>query len=203
MNAEETDAARLRALGYEPELKRGLGVFGNVAMGFATISPVVGLYAVAMVGTVVAGPAWVWALPICLAGQCLLLVVYSELAAQYPISGGAYQWTRRLVGPSYAWLTGWLALFGALVANTTIAYLAAPWLYALIGVVPTQLQLVGAAAGFVVVCALLGGLGVDVLWRALSMGVWAEGVASVLVGLALLLVFRTQDFSVLDRKSVV
>ena len=40
------DAARLRELGYEQELRRGLRVFDNVAMGFAAISPVVGLYAV-------------------------------------------------------------------------------------------------------------------------------------------------------------
>ena len=67
-------------------------------MGFAAISPVVGLYAVVLVGTVVAGPAWVWVLPIALAGQCLLLAVYAELASEFPIAGGAYQWSRRLMG---------------------------------------------------------------------------------------------------------
>ncbi|TDD54037.1 amino acid permease [Saccharopolyspora elongata] len=75
-------------------------------MGFATISPVVGLYAVVLVGATIAGPRWVWALPVCLAGQCLLLALYAELSSEFPISGGAYQWTRRLLGPSYAWLTG-------------------------------------------------------------------------------------------------
>jgi amino acid transporter len=39
---------------------------------------------------VVAGPAWVWVLPIALAGQCLLLAVYAELASEFPIAGGAY-----------------------------------------------------------------------------------------------------------------
>jgi hypothetical protein len=75
----DKDAARLRELGYEQELDRNLGGLENVALGFATISPVVGLYAVAVVGTVVAGPAWIWVLPLALGGQCLLLVVYSEL----------------------------------------------------------------------------------------------------------------------------
>ena len=67
------DARRLHELGYEQELKRGMGIFDSVAMGFATISPVVGLYAVVLVGMVVAGGAWVWVLPVALAGQCLLL----------------------------------------------------------------------------------------------------------------------------------
>ena len=87
----------------------------------------VGLYAVVLVGTTVAGPAWVWVLPVALAGQCLLLAVYSELASEFPIAGGAYQWTRRLVGPAYGWFAGWVAVCAYAVANTTIAYLGAPW----------------------------------------------------------------------------
>ena len=56
-------------------------------MGFAAISPVVGLYAVVLVGMTVAGPAWVWVLPVALAGQCLLITVYSELSSEFPIAG--------------------------------------------------------------------------------------------------------------------
>lgn len=65
----DPDAERLRELGYRQELSRSLRIFGNAALGFATISPVVGLYAVVLVGSTVAGPAWVWVLPIALAGQ--------------------------------------------------------------------------------------------------------------------------------------
>ena len=95
--------------------------------GFAAISPVVGLYAVVLVGTLVAGPAWVWVLPVALAGQCLLLAVYAELASEFPIAGGAYQWSRRLIGGAYGWFTGWVAICAYAAANTTIAYLGAPW----------------------------------------------------------------------------
>ena len=59
----DPDAARLHELGYRQELARRLRVFDNAAIGFAAISPVVGLYAVVLVGMVVAGPAWVWVLP--------------------------------------------------------------------------------------------------------------------------------------------
>src|ERR687892_2397943 len=114
----DPDAARLRELGYDQELRRGLRIFDNVAMGFATISPVVGLYAVAFVGLTVAGPAWVWVLPVSLAGQCLLLFVYSELASQFPIANGAYQWSRRLIGPRYGWFNGWVTLCAYAVSNT-------------------------------------------------------------------------------------
>jgi hypothetical protein len=59
--AADPDAARLAELGYPQELNRRLRIFDNVALGFGAISPVVGLYAVVFVGSVVAGPAWIWA----------------------------------------------------------------------------------------------------------------------------------------------
>ena len=165
MAAVDPDAARLRELGYEQELDRRLGGLGNVAMGFATTSPVVGLYAVVFLGSLLAGPAWIWVLPVALAGQCLLLVVYSELAAEFPITGGAYQWTRRLMGGGYGWFTGWVAMCAYAAANTTIAYLGAPWALTLLGIEPTANTLVLTGMVLVVVCALVGMCGIGVLRR--------------------------------------
>ena len=192
----DPDAARLAELGYSQELSRRLRVFGNASMGFAAISPVVGLYAVVLVGTLVAGPAWVWVLPVALAGQCLLLAVYAELASEFPIAGGAYQWSRRLLGGSYGWMSGWVAICAYAVANTTIAYLGAPWALTLLGIQVTPNAIVAMGMVLVVVCAAVGALGIDVLGRAIKAGILAEAVASVAIGLALLLAFREQDFSI-------
>jgi amino acid transporter len=142
-SSADGDARRVQELGYEQELKRGMGIFDSVAMGFATISPVVGLYAVVLVGMVVAGGAWLWVLPVAPAGQCLLLSVYSELAAKYPLSNGAYQWNRRLIGQRYQGVlsrtrarivlnvlaVAWLAFETVNVAwpRTSLAPLDAPW----------------------------------------------------------------------------
>jgi amino acid transporter len=182
----DPDAARLAQLGYPQELERRLGFRDNVALGFAAISPVVGLYAVVLVGTLVAGPAWIWVLPVALAGQCLLLCVYSQLAAEFPIAGGAYQWSRRLVGPRYGWFAGWVALWAYAMANTTVAYLAAPWALTLAGLDATAGRVVVTGVLVVAVCALAGAFGVNLLARAVRVGVAAEVVASVGVGLALL-----------------
>ena len=196
----DPDAARLAELGYRQELARKLRFFDNAAMGFATTSPVVGLYAVVLVGTVVAGPAWVWVLPIALAGQCLLLAVYAELASEFPIAGGSYQWTRRLMGGAYGWLCGWVAICAYTAANTTIAYLGAPWALTLLGITPTPNAIVATAMLLVLVCAAVGrALGIEAMGRAIKAGIVAEAIASVGIGLALLLVFRTQDFSVLTQ----
>ena len=195
----DADAARLRELGYGQELDRRLRITDNVAMGFAAISPVVGLYAVVLVGTLVAGPAWVWVLPVALAGQCLLLAVYAELASEFPIAGGAYQWTRRLMGGSYGWFAGWVAVCAYAVANTTVAYLGAPWALTLAGIEATPNAIVVTGMVLVLVCAAAGAIGIGVLSRVLKAGIAAEIVASVGVGLALLLVFREQDLSILTE----
>jgi amino acid transporter len=195
----DADAARLRELGYRQELERRLRAVDNAAMGFAAISPVVGLYAVVLVGTLVAGPAWVWVLPVALAGQCLLLAVYSELASEFPIAGGAYQWTRRLMGGAYGWFTGWVAVCAYAVANTTIAYLGAPWALTLVEIDPTPNALVLTGMVLVLVCAAAGAAGIGVLSRVVKAGIAAEVVASVGIGLALLLAFREQDLSILTE----
>jgi amino acid transporter len=193
----DADAARLRELGYEQELERGLKVLDNFALGFAGISPVVGLYAVVLVGTIVAGPAWVWVLPIALAGQCLLLAVYAELASEFPIAGGAYQWSKRLMGARYGWLAGWVAICAYAVANTTIAYLGAPWALTLLGIDVSAEAIVLTGVALVVLCSIAGAMGINVLGWAVKAGIAAEAVASVGIGLALLLVFREQDLSIL------
>jgi amino acid transporter len=193
----DADAARLRELGYRQELDRRLRTIDNVAMGFAAISPVVGLYAVVLVGTLVAGPAWVWVLPVALAGQCLLLAVYAELASEFPIAGGAYQWSRRLMGPSYGWFAGWVAVCAYAVANTTVAYLGAPWALTLAGIEATPNAIVVTGMVLVLACAAAGAIGIGVLSRIVKAGIGAEVVASVGIGLALLLVFREQDLSLL------
>jgi amino acid transporter len=196
---ERADAARLRELGYEPELRRGLRAFENVAMGFAAISPVVALYGVVAVGMALAGPAWVWALPVALLGQCLVLVLYSELASEFPVANATYQWSRRLLGPTYGWFNGWVGLCAYAVANTTIAYLAAPWALELLGVEATAGRMVLAGALFVGVCTAVNLLGIDALKVALVVGITAEAVASVAIGALLLLAFREHGFSLLGE----
>src|SRR5262245_15360994 len=191
------DAERLRELGYEQELHRGLGVFDNFAIGFAAISPVVALFGVAFVGITVAGGAWLWMLPIALAGQLLLLATYSELASEFPVANGFYQWSRRLQGPTYGWFNAWVGLCAYAVANTTIAYLGAPWALVTLGITPTGNAIVLTGFVLVLVSSAINARGVIVLKHVVRVGIAAEILVSVGVGLVLLLVYRHDDLSVL------
>jgi amino acid transporter len=77
-------------------LHRSLTVWNSLTIGFAVVSPVVGLYAIMSVQTAVTGGGWFAALPICLVMQMLVATVYAELSSQFPIAGGAYKWARQL-----------------------------------------------------------------------------------------------------------
>ena len=103
------------------------------------------------------------------------------------------------MGGVYGWFTGWVAICAYLVANTTIAYLGAPWALTLLDLEPTANARVLTGMAIVVVCALAGAFGVGLLSRVVTAGITAEIVATVGVGLALLLAFREQDLSLLGE----
>jgi len=60
------DESLLHSQGYAQELHRGLSLWSSFSVGFATVSPVVGIYSVMSLGAMNAGPSWVWIVPLCL-----------------------------------------------------------------------------------------------------------------------------------------
>ena len=191
------DERALRELGYEQELKRGLSLWTNFAVGFAFISPVVGLYAIIALGTFAAGPAWFWSLPLALAGQLLVACLFAELASQFPIAGGVYQWSRRLVGPTYAWFAGWAYVWTIMLTVTAICYFGSVWLAKVFNQTPTPNQQVLWALALLVVVTGVNAVGLNVLKYVVNVGIIAELIASVGIGLLLLLFFREHPISLL------
>ncbi|MFF0446910.1 APC family permease [Streptomyces sp. NPDC004609] len=184
--------------GYSQELHRGLSLWSTFSIGFATVSPVVGIYAAVSLGYITAGPSWVWLIPLVLVLQLTVASVYAELASQWPIAGGCYQWVRRLAGDRAGWFTGFLYLSSAIASLSTVAYLGGPWLFSLFtGYAPSPGQQVLCGVVFLVLALLINQLGVNPLKWFLNAGIIAEAVASIGISLALLLFFRNHDFSIL------
>ena len=77
------------------KLNRSMSAWSSFTLGFAVVSPVVGLYAILGVQTVVTGGGWFAVLAICLVQQLLVAIVYAEMSSQFPIAGGAYKWARQ------------------------------------------------------------------------------------------------------------
>lgn len=198
MDNTRTDAGELAEYGYQQELRRSLSVWAVFAIGFATISPVVGIYAVVQLGFVFAGPAWIWAVFIAFLGQLLVAAVYVELSSQFPVTGGVYQWVRRLAGPRSGWLVGWIYLASAIASLTTVAYLGATWLHMLFSDRPLEpLHHVLLGVVFIAVALGINLMGVNPVKHFLNAGIIAEGVASIAVSVFLLVFAHNNGFGIL------
>ena len=193
---QSADERLLHSQGYDQQLHRGLSLWSSFSVGFATVSPVVGIYSVMSLGAMSAGPSWVWIVPLCLALQLLVALVYAELASQYPLAGGCYQWVKRLAGDRWAWFTGFMYLASALASLTTVAYLGGFWLWLFFTGEPPAAN----AQVFSGAVLLLLGLGVNLfginpLKYFVNAGIVAEAIASIGIGVLLLVFFRNHSFS--------
>src|SRR4249919_21534 len=120
-NSPVTDNSDLASFGYRQELKRSMGNFSSFAAGFSYISILTGLFQMFHLGYGIAGPAFFWTWPVVLTGQLLVALCFAELAARYPLSGGVYQWSRRLSTRGFGWMAGWVYLCGAVISLAAVA----------------------------------------------------------------------------------
>ncbi|MGH7181415.1 MAG: APC family permease [Nitrospiraceae bacterium] len=177
-------------------LHRSLSLWNSLTIGFATVSPVAGLYAIIGVQTVVAGGGWFAALALCLVMQLLVATVYAELSSQIPIAGGAYKWARQLGGAITGRYAGVIYVSSTIAMLTTTAYTGGVWLALFFGSTGgSGVTLVLWGVVFLSICTLLNLVHVNVFKLVISLGVYAEIVGSFGVALLLFLFFRQHGFS--------
>src|ERR1044071_7273035 len=118
--AASPDDARLASLGYQPQLRRVLGLFANFAVAFTYLSPMVGIYTLFVLGVGTGGPAYVWLTFIPVIGMLFVALVFGELASHYPVAGALYQYSKFSVGPRYGWFVGWFYGFALLITVAAV-----------------------------------------------------------------------------------
>ena len=121
MTATRSDSDDLAEFGYKQELDRSLGKFSSFAAGFSYLSILTGIFQLFGFGFALGGPAFWWTFPIVFAGQFLVALCFAEMAAQFPIAGSVYQWSKQLARPFTSWLAGWIILIGAIVTVAAVA----------------------------------------------------------------------------------
>src|SRR6478736_4263891 len=118
--APDDDDARLASLGYQPQLRRVLGLFANFSVAFTYLSPMVGIYSLFVLGVGTGGPAYVWLTILPVLGMLLVALVFGELASHYPVAGALYQYSKFSVGPGYGWFVGWFYGFALLITVAAV-----------------------------------------------------------------------------------
>jgi urea carboxylase system permease len=206
----ERDAADLAGFGYRQRLDRTLGGFSAFAAGFSYLSVMTGSSQLFHLGYTAGGPAFFWTWPAVFAGQMLVGLCFAELSARYPLSGGVYQWAKRVGSGPVGWMAGWVYLACSVItlASTSLALQAAlpqlaPW-FQLVG----RADVPADAARNAVVLALLlvagttavNAVGVRLLARVNNVGVFVEMFGVVLLIVLLALAARRGPEVVLDAQ---
>jgi urea carboxylase system permease len=187
------DIRDLARFGYRQELDRSLGSFSSFAAGFSYISILTGVFQMFYLGFAAAGPGFFWTWPVVFLGQFTVALGFAELSAHYPLSGGVYQWSRRIGSPGLGWMTGWVYLACSVISLAAVALA----LQATLPQIAPWFQLVGDGSASVdrtrnavlLGCALIGlttavnAAGVRLLARINNIGVFVE-----LMGVLLLIV---------------
>ena len=118
--AADPSESILQRAGYKPELRRSLRFFSMFAIAFSIISITTGIFLNYGFGLAYWGPASIWTWPIVGVGNLMVALVVAELGTRIPLAGYAYQWSARLVNPTYGWFVGFAGLLYMAVGGGAI-----------------------------------------------------------------------------------
>jgi amino acid transporter len=130
----EEDVRRLHELGYRQELARAWSGFTNFAISFTIISVLAGTFTTFSFawqngGPIAASIGW----PVLCFFVLMVAFSMAELTSRYPTAGGPYWWAHDLGGKGWSWMTGWFNIVGLVGIVASVAYGAAIFLNALLG----------------------------------------------------------------------
>ena len=177
------------------DFKRDMGFWGDLALGFTYLSPVVGVYATFAASMALAGPPAFWMLIIAGAGQLLVATVFGEVVSQYQIAGGIYPWNKHLWGKKWGWMSGWIYMIAINVTIASVAYGAGPFLGALLGIEMSPIANVLLALLIIFLATIANLCGTKFLANVAFVGFVVEIIASAAIGVWLLLTVRKHDTS--------
>ncbi len=168
------------------------------ALSFADLSPIVGIYTVFAIGLVAAGPAFLWAFPVVLAGQLLVCGVFGNLVSKWPLQGSVYAWSRELIGPRYGWFTGWAYMWGLTLTLAVLPITASPYILGAAGIsAPSQIAVELVALGVLLFGSAANLFGGPLLKGLIYIALAAELVSSAGIGITLLIFHRINPLSVI------
>jgi amino acid transporter len=193
----DADAAQLQALGYTSKFDRSMSELENFSLGFTYLSPVVGVYSLFAFALAAGGPPMFWWYLLVGIGQMFVCLIFGEVVSQFPISGGLYPWSRRLVGKRWAWMAGWVYGLALIITIAAVATGGAPFLAQLLGFTPTPGTTTTVALCMIVLATLFNVSGTQTLARVAMFGFVCELIGAIAVGAWLLLFVRHQPFSTL------
>ncbi len=102
------------------KLARTLGLLDATSIGIGAIMGA-GIFVILGLAAGMAGPAIFLSIMISAIAALLTALSYAELSTAIPKEGGVYSFAREAISPLAGFMTGWLFMFGNIVAGSTVA----------------------------------------------------------------------------------
>ena len=195
MTTSQDQDPGLAEFGYNQKLDRSIGKFASFAAGISYISILTGTFQLFYFGFAFGGPAYWWSWPLVFAGQVMVALCFAELAARFPVAGSVFNWSKRLASPTTSWMAGWMMLTASIVTISAVALalqLTLPQIWSGFQFVGVASDPANAAVNAVILGSLLvifttiiNAIGVKLMSRINSTGVFIELIAAVLLIIAL------------------
>src|ERR1700722_10487264 len=189
--AGDGEEAILAKAGYRPELRRSLRFFSMFAIAFSIISITTGIFLNYGFGLTYWGPASIWTWPIVGVGNLMIALVVAELGSRIPLAGYAYQWSARLVNPTYGWFVGFAGLLYIAGGGGPIMLgVGAPLLLSEFNVASPSPHLVLTVAIILMLLpVMINIISIQVAARVNNVAVFTEIIGTVVFGVLLLVLW--------------
>jgi amino acid transporter len=194
-SADQSEEAILTRAGYQPELRRSLKFFSMFAIAFSIISITTGIFLNYGFGLSYWGPASIWTWPIVAVGNLMIALVVAELGTRIPLAGYAYQWSARLVNPTYGWFVGFAGLLYMAVGGGAIMLgIAAPLLLSEFNDVnPNRRLVLSVAIILMLLPVVINIISMQVAARVNNIAVFTEIIGTVVFGVLLFVLWGVHD----------
>jgi amino acid transporter len=190
----DPEEAILRRAGYKPELRRSLRFFSMFAIAFSIISITTGIFLNYGFGLSYWGPASIWTWPIVGVGNLMIALVVAELGTRIPLAGYAYQWSARLVSPTYGWFVGFAGLLYMAVGGGAIMLtVAAPLLLSEFNdTTPSPHLVLAVAIVLMLIPVVINIISIQLAAKVNNVAVFTEIIGTVVFGVLLLVLWGIQ-----------
>ncbi len=180
------DDVVLIAAGYQPQLRRKLGLFSSFAVSFSFMSILMGIFANYGYVLIHAGPFGIWTWLLVGFGQFMVALVFAEMAGRLPLTGSIYNWTTRLTNPQLGWFTAWIMLFAYAIGTVGVVAAAMTPLQSLLGITlsTNSIRLIGVV--IILMQVVINVYGVSLASWINKLAVTAELIAIAVFGLLLI-----------------
>ena len=131
----------------KPELRRERGLLDAVGIGYGAIVGA-GIFVVTGVAAGVAGPAFLVGLALAGVAATCNALSSAQLAAEYPRSGGTYEYGYQVLTPAAGFAAGWMFLSSKIAAAGTVAIGLGAYLETVVPDVSPRALAVGAIVLF-------------------------------------------------------